>query len=192
VLLLAVVPVKNYGYFREYGSCGRAALPIGDDGDMSFRIWNYSCLEGMRNRTAKGHVTEIKLVSAIVIYLEPGSSTPDTLSVRITGMDGTSHTFTYPTLKLLDYMVEELEERGLSILLPFYLLKLRKRVQAARTPEKRQELAGEMKYLMEKLTSGLERGAPNKRARRALRWRNTAWRSAWYAPCFHRCAKALA
>jgi hypothetical protein len=101
----------------------------GDDGDMSFRMWNYSYLEGMRNRTAKGHVTEIKLVPAIVIYLEPGPSTPDTLPVKITGMDGTSHTFTYPTLKLLDYTVEELEERGLSILLPFYLLKLRKRVQ---------------------------------------------------------------
>ncbi|MDR2483484.1 MAG: hypothetical protein LBD08_07640 [Treponema sp.] len=83
-------------------------------------------------------------------------------------MDGTSHTFTYPALKLLDYTVEELEERGLSILLPFYLLKLKKRVRAARTPEKRQELAGEMKDLVEKLTAALERGAPSKLARRAL------------------------
>ncbi|MDR2483102.1 MAG: hypothetical protein LBD08_05660 [Treponema sp.] len=134
---------------------------IGDDGDMSFRLWNYSYLEGMRNRTTKGHVTEIKLVPAIVIYLEPGPSTPDTLSVKITGMDGTSHTFTYPALKLLDYTVEELEEHGLSILLPFYLLKLRKRVQAAKTEEKRRELAGEMKYLVEKLTAALERGEQN-------------------------------
>ena len=84
------------------------------------------------------------LVPAIVIYLEPGPSTPDTLLVHITGMDGAAHTFTYPTLKLLDYTVEELEERNLSILLPFYLLKLRKRVQPARTAEKRQTLAGQM------------------------------------------------
>jgi hypothetical protein len=94
----------------------------------------------------------------LCVYLEPGPSTPDTLSVKITGMDGTSHTFTYPTLKLLDYTAEELEERDLSILLPFYLLKLRKRVQAAKTPEKRQELTGEMKDLVEKLTAALERG----------------------------------
>jgi hypothetical protein len=141
---------------------------IGADGDMSFRIWNYSYLEGMRNRTAKGHLTEIKLVPAIVIYLEPGPSTPDTLSVKITGMDGDAHTFTYPTLKLLDCTVEELEERDLSILLPFYLLKLRKRVQSAKTAEKRQEMAGEMKDLVEKLTAALERGVPSKLARRAL------------------------
>jgi hypothetical protein len=134
---------------------------IGADGDMSFRIWNYSYLEGMRNRTTKGHVTEIKLVPAIVIYLEPGPSTPDTLSVKITGMDGTSHTFTYPTLKLLDCTVEELEERGLSILLPFYLLKLRKHVQSAKTAEKRQALAGEMKDLVEKLTAAVARGEKN-------------------------------
>jgi hypothetical protein len=129
----------------------------GADGDISFRIWNYSYLEGMRNRTTKGHVTEIKLVPAIVICLEPGPSTPDTLSVKITGMDGDAHTFTYPTLKLLDYTVEELEERDLSILLPFYLLKLRKRVQSAKTEEKRRELTGEMKELVEKLTAALER-----------------------------------
>jgi hypothetical protein len=55
-------------------------------------------------------------------------------------MDGTSHTFTYPALKLLDYTVEKLEERGLSILLPFYLLKLRKRVQAARMPGMRRKM----------------------------------------------------
>jgi hypothetical protein len=134
---------------------------IGDDGDMSFRMWNYSYLEGMRTRTTKGHLTEIKLVPAIVIYLEPGLSTPDTLSVKITGMDGDAHTFMYPALKLLDYTVEELEERALSILLPFYLLKLRKRVQSAKTAEKRQELTGEMKDLVEKLTAALERGEQN-------------------------------
>ena len=133
-------------------------VQITDDGDMAFRIWNYSYLKGLETRTAKGPITEIKLVPAIVIYLEPGPSTPDQLSVRITGMDGAEHTFTYPTLKLLDYTVEELEERNLSILLPFYLLKLRKRVQAARTPEKRQALAGQMKELVEELTAAVERG----------------------------------
>ena len=119
-----------------------------DDGDMAFRIWNYSYLEGLRTRTTEGHITGIKLVPAVVIYLEPGPSTPDTLSVCITGMDG-------------DYTVEELEERNLSILLPFYLLKLRKRVQSARTPEKRQEMTGQMKELVEKLTEAVERGERN-------------------------------
>ena len=132
-----------------------------DDADMPFRIWNYSYLKGLETRTAKGHITEIKLVPAAVIYLDPGPSTPDQLSVKITGMDGTEHTFTYPTLKLLDYTVEELEERDLSILLPFYLLKLRKRVQSARTPEKRQEMTGQMKELVEKLTEAVERGERN-------------------------------
>jgi hypothetical protein len=44
-------------------------VQIDSGGDMSFRIWNYSYLEGMRNRTTKGHIIEIKLVPAIVIYL---------------------------------------------------------------------------------------------------------------------------
>ena len=59
--------------------------------------------ETLQTRTAKEHITEIKLVPAIVIYLDPGPSIPDTLSVKITGMDSTAHTFTCPTLKLLNY-----------------------------------------------------------------------------------------
>jgi hypothetical protein len=107
-------------------------------------------------------------------------------------MYGTSHTFTCPALKLLDYTVEELEEHDLSILLPFYLLKFRKRVQPARTEEKRRELAGEMKDLVEKLTAALERGRQANAPARALRRRMRPGVAHGMPPCFHRCAQALA
>jgi flagellar biosynthesis/type III secretory pathway protein FliH len=62
-------------------------------------------------------------------------------------------------LKFLKHEIEELEKRKLAILLPFYVLKLRKKVVSAKTSQARAELALEMKQMMEELTAAIERAA---------------------------------
>ena len=51
--------------------------------------------------------------------------------------DGGSYDYAIKTLKFLDHGLKELEEKRLVILLPFYVLKLRKRVVSARSHERR-------------------------------------------------------
>ncbi|GHU54424.1 hypothetical protein FACS189442_0620 [Spirochaetia bacterium] len=59
----------------------------------------------------------------------------------------------------LDHSIAELEERNMSILLPFYVLKLRKQVKAARTGKRRLELSKEMEGIINKLEATAERSA---------------------------------
>jgi hypothetical protein len=61
------------------------------------------------------------------------------------------------TFKFLDHSVDELERGKLAILLPFYVLKLRKQVVRARTSERRAELAGEMKPILDELMAAADR-----------------------------------
>ena len=139
---------------------------ITEDESMAFRIWNYSYLEGLKTKKTKGAVTTVKLVPAIVIYLEPTKNTPDELILNIEDPDKNVHTIKYPTLKLLDYSMAELEERNLTILLPFYLLKLRKRVKSTRSKSGLEKLSAEMVELIKELGRitdlSVERGKINK------------------------------
>jgi hypothetical protein len=61
------------------------------------------------------------------------------------------------TFKFLDHSVDELEKNNLAILLPFYVLKLRKRTVLARTSKRRAELAGEMKSILDELVAAADR-----------------------------------
>ena len=135
-----LIRVDKYKYCFE--------VQMADDKEMSFRIWNYSYLEGLKDKKTEDDVTDITLVPAIVIYLEPTPSMPDRLTIRIKDMEGEIHIFKYPVLKLLDYSVIELEQRKLVLLLPFYLLKLRKRVKAEKNLL---EVSKELKHLIEEL-----------------------------------------
>ena len=57
----------------------------------------------------------------------------------------------------MDYGIKELEEKQLAILLPFYVLKLRKRVASTRSSKRRMELCAEMKAIMDDLIAATKR-----------------------------------
>jgi len=59
--------------------------------------------------------------------------------------------------RLLGHSIGDLEERGLGLLFPFYLLKVRGRVREAETTEVRRALAGELEGLVEEIGEALER-----------------------------------
>jgi hypothetical protein len=128
-----------------------------DDEEMALRIFNYSYLEGLKTKKLEGTKMKVKLTPAIVIYLESTDATPNELSLEVTGLNDVVRTFTFPTMKFLDYSIGELEERNLSLLLPFYLLKLRKRIKAMESSEERLAISGEMKKLVEELIETIER-----------------------------------
>jgi hypothetical protein len=65
--------------------------------------------------------------------------------------DGSYYDYGVETFEPLKHSVKELEQKGLAILLPFYVLKLRKQVEKAAPGTERKKLTGEMRKLLEEL-----------------------------------------
>jgi len=98
---------------------------IDDDLEMILRIFNYSTLIALDNRTvsADGSCMKIEMPSPVVIYWEV-SNTKDIVSVEIKFPNNKSVVYEIPTFKVLSHSVSELE--NMALLLPFYILKIRK------------------------------------------------------------------
>jgi uncharacterized protein YihD (DUF1040 family) len=125
---------------------------------MAIRIFEYGYAHALQNKTTTDGVIILPFPRAIVIYLEAGGATPDELTVRLIFPDGKGHDFTVKTLKLLDYDVDELAERGFTPLLLFYILKLRKAAKRAKTDTEKREVEEGFKKLGLKLRDAIEAG----------------------------------
>jgi predicted transposase/invertase (TIGR01784 family) len=130
----------------------------GDDAEMIIRVFEYAFAAGLRAKTVSGNCITVKFPASRVIYLKPTGRTPDLAILRLRFPDGTSHDYTVESLKLLDYSIEDLEQKNLILLLPFYVLKLEGRVRKAKTSQERVRLSGEMKRLLETLAETADRG----------------------------------
>lgn len=132
---------------------------ISNDLNMALRVFRYGFEESLRSRSfADGEIT-LPFPQVRVIYWETSRKTPDTLTVNLVFPDGTRHKYEVEAFKFLDHSIAELEERNMSILLPFYVLKLRKQVKAARTGKRRLELSKEMEGIIDKLEATVRRSA---------------------------------
>jgi hypothetical protein len=115
-------------------------------------------LGAVKNRTVEDdNVIRVRLPKCIVIYLEPSKSTPSELTVELEFPDNTLHRLTVPTIRFLDYSITELEERNMTLLLPFYLLKLRKQVKAAEESGRLKELSPMVAELVEDISKAIAR-----------------------------------
>jgi ribosome recycling factor len=132
---------------------------IGDDENIVVRVFEYGFMEGLRTKTVSkdGSRISMKFPNARIIYWETTKKTPDEVTLSLEFSDGGNYDYKVKTFKFLDHSVDELEKGKLAILLPFYVLKLRKRVVRAKTSERRAELAGEMKSILEELVAAVDR-----------------------------------
>jgi hypothetical protein len=132
------------------GSTYLIEAQIGDDAEMAVRIFEYVFFEGVKHQAIdKEGVITVKLPKARVIYWESGKGTPDKATLRIELPEGEAFDYAVESFKFLEQSLAEIEERKLVVLLPFYVLKLRKRVRAAKSEEELLQLAEEMKRLLE-------------------------------------------
>jgi hypothetical protein len=137
---------------------------IKDDDTMALRVFQYAFAigrqEAQKSKPQEDGIITIPLPQARVIYLEPTSHTPDVLHLRLESPDGAGGAWDYrvKTLKVLDHSIRELEELNLALLLPFYLLKIRKRLKRAKTGVKRQQLAKELDHINAEMIGAYRRG----------------------------------
>jgi hypothetical protein len=85
-----------------------------------------SYAQALKEKKIEAGVIILSFPQAAVIYLEANKTTPEQLEIQMVFAPRKRYSFRIQTVKLLEYSIEGIVEGGLSALLPFYILKLRK------------------------------------------------------------------
>ncbi len=105
------------------------------DNEIVFRVFAYGFGHANRTRTTEGGISCLKFPEPKIIYLYYQNEVPDRYTLKLDfGSQGTFD-YTVPTVKFLEITAEELNRKNMVLLIPFYLLKLRKSIEKERTPE---------------------------------------------------------
>jgi hypothetical protein len=124
---------------------------IAFDGEMAIRLFEYGYYGGLWEKTFEDTIRTIKIPPARIIYWEGKSQTPPEQILRLRFPDDSYYDYRVETFEPLKHSVKELEKKGLAILLPFYILKLRKQVEKAAPGTERKRLKSGMRKLLEEL-----------------------------------------
>ena len=123
---------------------------IDDDVEMSLRIFNYSIFAALEGRTISndGSDMQIDMPAPAVIFWE-SSKSKDIISIRIRFPNKRVVVYKVPVFKVLEHSISELE--GMALLLPFYILKIRKELRRKNMDSaKRKALSKELEnYVIE-------------------------------------------
>jgi hypothetical protein len=131
---------------------------IDDDLNMALRMFRYGYYEAInRQRTEEDGSLTISFPQARILYWETTRRTPDNVTLHIVFPDRSRHDFVVPAFKVLEHGIEELEGKKLALLLPFYVLKYRKQVKAARSEEERCALVPEVEGTINRLLDGVRK-----------------------------------
>ncbi|MDR1400419.1 MAG: hypothetical protein LBJ41_10890, partial [Treponema sp.] len=131
-----------------------------DDPGLVIRVFEYGLGLSIQRRLSAGKKgrESLRLIfpEPKIFYLEANAPEEEELVLDF----GRQGTFIYrvATVKLLEHSIAELEAQGLTILLPFYVLKLRHEVERASTSEARVCYAAQMRELVLELEAAVERG----------------------------------
>ena len=130
-------------------------VEISNDNSIAVRMIEYGFREAVKYSKLEDNKVVLNLPEARIIYLEHTKSTPDFVYIVFNFQDQGLCEYKIKTEKLLSYSVEELNESGMIILMPLYLLKLRKKI-ARYYETKSLELALELKALVESCILSIE------------------------------------
>jgi hypothetical protein len=113
----------------------------GNDSSIAIRIFEYGYRSGLKRKTVgEDHIIEIPLPYVMAIYWLPRNQVPEKETLRLVGPDGRFFDYEIKSFNFLEHSIKELEEKKMSVLLPFYVLK---RCEAAKTAatERSREMA---------------------------------------------------
>ncbi len=113
-----------------------------NDKFMAIRMIRYDFHLALSNSVTEIGPNEylIEFPKSVVLYMEPNSNIPDKLICHVKYADGNIHDYTIPTLKLSDYNLKQIQDKHLTIFIPFLLLQLRPRLKSKSNPLSSAEL----------------------------------------------------
>ena len=121
---------------------------IEKDGKMVFRMFEYdvniALTHGKTVREEKGQDKKftVSFPKSAVIYLGDGKSVPEYESCEMCFPDGTKHLYRVPVMRVQDYGLKEIEEKHLSLLIPFLPIRFRERIRKASMEKREDDVQG--------------------------------------------------
>ena len=126
------------------------------DSSIALRMFEYGIRDAIKHKEIGHNKIVLTMPEARIIYLEHTDKTPGHVELALS-FQGREEVFTHKikTEKLLSYTIEDLNSSGMVILMPLYLLKLRREI--VRHYETRaDQLAQELKNLIEQCIIAVE------------------------------------
>lgn len=122
------------------------------DGSMIFRMVEYDFMIALVDSRRKKEEKRLKFPRSCVLYLRATRNTLDEEKMEIEMPDGQVITYRVPILKLKDYGIDEIFEKNLLILLPYYMINYEKDIsKIAKDMTRTKKLVQEYGKIIERL-----------------------------------------
>ena len=114
-----------------------AEIDCGSTNDISIvlRIFEYGYRDALKHREVGKDKITLKFPQPKIILLEHNSNSPKEVVLELDFGKNGKIDFSVPTMKFLDYSIDDLNTKHMVILLPLYLLKLRQQIANAMKQE---------------------------------------------------------
>ena len=122
------------------------------DGSMILRMVEYDFMIALSEMRQNKKEKYLQFPRSCIIYLRSNSNTLKEERLKIRLADGQIVTYKVPVLRLKDYSVEEIFEKNLLILLPYYIINYEKELsKIAKDAQRTQQLIEEYKSIVIRL-----------------------------------------
>ena len=127
------------------------------DGNMILRMVEYDFMIALVDSSRRGDTERIKFPRSCVIYLRTTATMSDEECLEIEMPDGQIIIYRVPVLKLRNYTIDEIFEKNLLILLPYYIINYEKKISKIATDSTRSNsLMQEYKEIVERLAKATQ------------------------------------
>ena len=106
------------------------------NGSMVVRMFEYDSQIALKHREEEGNVLNLKFPESAVLYLRNNKNTPDSLKVNIETPGG-NVSYDIKTLKVKEYSLDEIFEKKLLFLIPFYIFTYESELEKINCSEER-------------------------------------------------------
>ena len=122
------------------------------DGNMILRMVEYDFMIALTESRNQLDKRKIKFPRACIIYLRATKNTLTEEQIEIEMADGQIITYRVPTIRLRDYSIDEIFEKNLLILLPYYIINYEKELsKIAEDKERKENLLSEFIAIISRL-----------------------------------------
>ncbi len=136
---------KNYHLECESGEYSSSML---------IRLFEYDAQIALDQRKLGKTEIEVTFPHTAVLYLKNRGTIPREMEVTIRVPGDRKVSYTVPVIRMRDYTAEELFEKKLYLMIPFYLFNFRNKFERCnKDPEELKKLLDEIRYVADKLRS---------------------------------------
>jgi len=130
-----IITLKTKDRIRRFHLEGQ----INDDNTIVIRVFEYGFADALRHQTVHNNKISLPFPTPVIIFLEHTDTTPDEVILELDFGKSGKFDYTVKAMKFLNYSVKELCEKNLTILLPLYLLRLRRETENAKKRKTQKE-----------------------------------------------------